>query len=739
MTSDGSDQPTVHAFGGWRFDESTGDLFDGTNTIRLEPKVARLLDYFLTHQDTLLTRDELMAAVWDDRVVSDDAINRCISILRQKLTPDDRNAYIETVVRRGFISHFPAPLEKPAPTKDLAPTGDSAPTPLATNLDGPTPPGNAAERDRRSAGQPPSHGRTWVLGALAGVAALFIFATVRILSDTASPLRDAQASGPPMVAVLPFISASLSGESEFFADGVHDDLLTQLAQLESMRVISRTSVSEYRNSERNIRDIGRALGADAILEGGVQHVGDQIRINVQLIDARSDVHLWAQQYDRELTPTNIFGIQSDIARSIAAALNSTLSQQDAAQLNVLPTENMAAYRAYHEAMELREVVTIAAPAYIENLERAVALDPDFIRAWAELAGAISFANIRQHEPTEILRLENILERIRAVAPESSEYLVAQSYYTYYILKDYDRAYELISRARTLRPSDIQILELQSWIQRRQGDIAGSIASIRQGQTLDPRSPYWTTRLANNLALAHRYDEALHEIESARVDSYGLAWLRSMLRMRDHRDPGLLLEEMTTLQREYGADAAPFDLWEAHIAARDYEGAAAQLDAFQAGELPAVSWKFIGVPDIDLARVITGWLSHGRAQMDTFGAEGRTKLEAGRDTAIDGRSADLYLATAVIMATEGHPEKTQRLVRAWRREANHDLAALANHRHFACRALGMAAAVPAAVECLRSALAEPSMAMPFIEPILPYYDPIRDDPRFVALLVEIDGG
>src|SRR6056297_1240472 len=110
--------PMPHEFGRWRFDAGTGDLFDGATTTRLEPQVARLLDYFLTRQDTLISRDELMAAVWDDRIVSDDAINRCISILRQRLTPDDRNAYIETVIRRGFISHFPPSLEDPAPAED---------------------------------------------------------------------------------------------------------------------------------------------------------------------------------------------------------------------------------------------------------------------------------------------------------------------------------------------------------------------------------------------------------------------------------------------------------------------------------------------------------------------------------------------------------------------------------------------------------------------------------------------
>ena len=201
--------------------------------------------------------------------------------------------------------------------------------------------------------------------------------------------------GPPMVAVLPFVSASLGGDSEFFANGMHDDLLTQLAQLQSIRVISRTSVLEYRDTVRNIREIGMALGADAILEGGVQSAGEKIRINVQLIDARTDQHLWAQTYDRLLSVENIFDVQTEIARAITSALQTTLTVQDDKQLTMLPTKNMAAYRAYHRAMEIRDAPTQVEydpEAFRLALEEAVALDPTFTRAWAELAGVLSFLN-----------------------------------------------------------------------------------------------------------------------------------------------------------------------------------------------------------------------------------------------------------------------------------------------------------------------------------------------------------
>jgi len=703
-------EPTVRAFGRWRLDASTGDLFDGVSTVRLEPRVARLLDYFLAHQDTLISRDELMAAVWDDRIVSDHAVNRCISILRQILSPEDKSAYIETVVRRGFISHFPPPLEAPTPAQA---------------------PETASPLLRKT--------RLWGLGALAVVLASVLFGALRMAGDSSAP-------GPvpvetPMVAVLPFISDGLSGDSHFFANGMHDDLLTQLAQLQSMRVISRTSVSEYRDSEMNIREIGRQLGADAILEGGVQQIGDQIRINVQLIDSGSDVHLWAEQYDRELTPTNIFDVQSEIARAIASAMHFTLTPQDAVRLEVIPTENMAAYRAYHEAMELRQSETVAAPAYIAALERAVALDPGFVRAWAELAGSLSYINLPRHDPQSIQRLEGILERVQTLAPQSSEALIAQSYYVYYILKDHDRAFELIRQAQELRPSDPQVLELQSWIQRRQGDIAGMIETLRQARRLDPRNAYWTTRLVTYLMLAHRYDQAVEEFENASLDNFRLAYLEKVLRVREHGQPGRLVDDLVVLEREYGAELDPFELWEAHIAARDFDGAAALLSRVSTAEPGSDAWTSFDVPDVDLAGVITDHFrdAHTGQLPVQAPAEPERRLARNRAQEVNYFEPNIYLAEAYISAAQGETAETERLVRTWFRGAVRDLAQRLNLRHNVCRALGMAAAASAAVECLRSAFEEPSWAHPFIEPFLPYYDSIRNDSQYVEFMAELARG
>lgn len=712
MNGTGGESPAIRAFGRWRFHVDTGDLLDETTTLRLEPQVARLLDYFLIHQQTLISRDTLIGAVWDGRVVSDDAVNRCISILRQKLSPDDRNAYIETVIRRGFISHFPSPIEAVA-----------APEPDPAREAGPAP------------GQRRYRANFWRFGMLAALAGLLLVG-IAVMRGAGTP----PASGAvPVVAVLPFTSIGLSAESDFFARGMHDDLLTQLAQLQSVQVISRTSVSGFGNDGRDIRSIGRELGADAILEGGVQQLDEQIRINVQLIDARADTHLWAAQYDRELTLTNIFSIQADIARAVSAALNATLTRQDMEQLQVLPTQNMAAYRAYHDAIELRKRETISAPAYLAHLEKAVALDPGFLRAWAELAGALSFANISVRDVAAVTRLEDILERMRAMAPQSSEYLVAQAYYTYYVLKDYERASALIAQARLMRPSDTLVLELQTWILRRLGDYPGVIETLREARSLDPRSEHWVYRLAGNLVVAHRYDEAAALLDSAPMTTFRQGTLASLLRVRQHREPSRLLPELVALQLEYNVQAPPVQLWEAHIAARDYRGATTVLDAMRRAGLSDNDSGYSALIDLNLAHAITTRLQGDNVSIGDLLAAARARVEENQAA---GRyafppSADLALALLTPPDPRGGTAKIEQRVRSWQRGASKDLAELTNNRHHACRALAMAGAVAASVECLTAALAAPSLVMPFIEPFLPYYDPIRGDARFARFLTDLE--
>lgn len=573
-----------------------------------------------------------------------------------------------------------------------------------------------------------------LLAAFLVVAGAIVYNVAGKLVDEPGFIDERADRGVPMVAVLPFTAASMDADNEFFASGVHDDLLTRLAQLESLRVISRTSVLEYKDTERNIREIGARLGADVILEGGIQSAGGRIRINAQLIDARTDEHLWANTYDRDLTATNIFDVQTEIARAIATAMHATLTPQDVNQLAFIPTENMAAYREYLRAVEIRNTQRIwLNEEYGQALERAIELDPLFTRAMAELVGHFSFTNFFYVEDTvSTPKAEALLERIRELAPGSVDHLMAKFYYTYYALKDFPTAYELIKQAESMGPSDIRLLEIKTYIQRRLGDFEGRVETIRKLIKLDPLNSRHQASLVRNLGWMHEYDKAKSASNAAKIESYELAYWRSLLDLREHGDIGRWLAEVTTIHKRYDREDDPTHPWEAHIAARDLAGAERLIGSLDT----RVSDEGLYMSMQDIAQIILWWFLDDEASLaETLPAK-RAFLEQGRDTNGEFINYATNLDLAFIAAAEGNAEETERLVRrvlqGARKDKTDQTAMLGN----ACETLGMAGAATAAVDCLRKAFAVPSMAHPFLEPYLPFYDPIREDPVFIELLAEI---
>lgn len=196
----------------------------------------------------------------------------------------------------------------------------------------------------------------------------------------------------PSVAVFPFVNRSSSEETAYFTDGIHDDLLTYLSDNQSLRVISRTSVLRYRDTKKPIPQIAMELGVEAVLEGGVQRAGDQVHINVQLIDGTTDEHLWAEVYDRKLTADNIFKLQAEIAQAIASALNGELTDVATADVRP-PTVSMEAYDKYLRASDLLNGPAGDLERYrkIQSLlNEAVTLDPEYLQAWLSLSLAHEF-------------------------------------------------------------------------------------------------------------------------------------------------------------------------------------------------------------------------------------------------------------------------------------------------------------------------------------------------------------
>ena len=546
--------------------------------------------------------------------------------------------------------------------------------------------------------------------------------------------------GPPVLAVLPFWAGYPRQRTvNSFAAGVHDDLLTKLAKLPSMLVISRTSVLEYKDVQRNLREIGEALGADAILEGGVQSAGDRIRINAQLIDSRTDEHLWAETYDRELTTASIFDVQDDIARAIADALHITLGTS--AQDSPIPTKSMPAYRAYHEAIKVRDGSHggITSREYRNLLQKAIDLDPEFTQPRALLVGSYALEAFGEAESELIDKAESVLEDIRNMAPNSADYLIAQTYYTYYIVKDYDLALEIAEQALEMVPSDAYLVGVTGWIKRRQGNDEGHLEAIYRARQLEPGHFGITIQIIRKLMHMHRYDEALAEIDSMEERRFYPQVLRAQLRVRENGDLHRLARETQALADELDDRYEDYDVWLTRILIRDFEGAQEALYALF-GAMPEHDPDdpppSLGLTDELALEILMHWMLEDGDRLAELVAEGRESIgQLGTTEELMDRSA--ILSVALLAAVEGKTEETERLVRAWYRgAAAEDLAERGMNWEMACQNLGIAGAAEAAVDCIRQGLKQPSQVMHFIEPHLPFYDPIRNDPVFVELAEEL---
>ena len=536
-------------------------------------------------------------------------------------------------------------------------------------------------------------------------------------------------SGPPLVAVLPFSAVTANEDSEFFAAGVHDDLLTQLAQTPSLLVISRTSVMEYKDVQRNIREIGAALGADAILEGGVQTAGDRIRINAQLIDAKTDEHLWAETYDRELTAASIFDVQDDIAHAIAEALQTTFT---AAARNAIPTENMAAYRAYHEALAISDSVHggMTSDEYRELLRTAADLDPSFTRPLVLLVNSYALTAFTYDDAELIPTVDQLVEEIRAAAPGSVDHLIAQTSYTYYILKDYDLALDLVMRVLELVPSDTDAIDMKSWIERRQGDFDAVVDTLRQARKLQPRNPYFVQRMFTNLVLIHRYDEALAEIEGIDEPAAGIAFIRALIDVREHGDLQRMAQDVAAIHEKFDNPESLDNLFFAYVMAGQFDAAASALEDFPDGDVTPM-----GLSNKQFNDLLASYFLGKSDRIAELVALARSNLdESGTDC---GEVDDWRAITlAALAAVEGDTEGATRFIQQYYRGAGTDWAHRAMNRDFTCQILGIAGAADAAVQCIRDGLTEPSRIMPFLEPYLPFYDGIRDEPGFVELIEEL---
>src|SRR5215470_15274070 len=271
------------------------------------------------------------------------------------------------------------------------------------------------------------------------------------------------------IAVLPFENLSEDKANAYFAEGIQEEILTRLAKIADLKVISRTSTQRYQSKPGNLGEIAKQLGVANILEGSVQKAGDTVRVSVNLIQAASDSHLWADTYDRKLT--DILGVESEIAKTIAEQLQVKLTGHEEQALAVKPTNNPEAYDAYLRglAFEARGNYSLDAPMKaVDSYERAVQLDPNFALAWARLSVAHAFVYFIPLDTAAARRdaAKRALENAQRLKPNSPETLLAQGYYEYWVLRDYGSAKTTFKEVSKLLPGSSKVLQALGVVTRR---------------------------------------------------------------------------------------------------------------------------------------------------------------------------------------------------------------------------------------------------------------------------------
>ena len=326
------------------------------------------------------------------------------------------------------------------------------------------------------------------------------------------------------IAVLPFENLSDEKENAYFADGIQDDVLTNLSKIGDLKVISRTSVMQYRGRPSNVRDIGKALGVSNILEGSVRRSGNRVRVNVQLIDADTDEHIWANDYDRDVT--DVFAIQSDLAREIANALQAKLSPAEKTQMTRKPTENGEAYLAFVQAHDLScAMEDLTKLKQSEQLyQRAIELDANFALALARYSQLESWM-LRTHEaPSEHReKARTLAERALQLQPDLPEAHLALGFSYYYGDNNYEAALKEFEIAQRALPNESEVYLAIGAIQRRQGKWAESTANLEKAVSLNPKDSWPLQNLAFNYQMLRDFDAANKTIDRAlQIDPKGIS-------------------------------------------------------------------------------------------------------------------------------------------------------------------------------------------------------------------------
>jgi TolB-like protein/class 3 adenylate cyclase/Tfp pilus assembly protein PilF len=336
------------------------------------------------------------------------------------------------------------------------------------------------------------------------------------------PARSLATAVEKSIAVLPFENLSSDKENAYFTEGVQDEILTHLARIADLKVISRTSVLHYKSGvARNLREIAQQLAVANVVEGSVQRSGNRVRVNAQLVDARTDAHLWAQTYDRDLA--DVFAIQSEIAKAIADQLQAKLSPNERKAIEQSPTTDLAAFDLYSRAKSLVLTAGFSATSApdlrkaIELLDEAVKRDPLFFDAYCQLAWAHEFLYAHRgfdHTPARLALAEAAVQAATKLRPDAAETHLARAQYLYYGLRDYAGALAELEIARRALPNDPRLFELTGYILQRRGQQEEGLHNLQRAMELDPRNFFTLQQIALSYQALRRYAESIAALDRA---------------------------------------------------------------------------------------------------------------------------------------------------------------------------------------------------------------------------------
>lgn len=554
---------TYDGHGGYRFGEFTldvdrGELFRGEDRVKIRPKSFDVLEYLVEHRGKLVGRDELLDKLWAGTVVTEDAVTQCLIDIRKAIGDDDQ-AMIRTVPRRGYI--FEEPVEALGEPDGLI--GTQAPASPALRLMGVV---------------------ALVAAGLTAVAAVLWMSTGSPDGESDEQPVVAETAASPSIAVLPFEVMSADQAPTYFADGVSEEIRNSLARQRGLRVIARTSSFSFRGQNADVRTIASRLDVSHVLEGSVRKDGDALRVSVQLVDAMNGEYVWTRQFDRELSATSVFAIQSEIASAVVDSLRVELTPQDREQLALVPTENLTALEAYFEA---RELMATRRPPELEKavalLEGAVERDPEFALAYVALADALrlwaGYGTLPYDEADErgmrAVRAALAINDSLGEAHASLGNLLSES-------GDIDEAEEAYLKGIELSPS---YAPLYQWYGEFLAFSAGrpeeAVIYGRIAVALDPHSAIIANDYAEMLLEAGRPYDAIAQIEAAlEIDpEFGVAY--SLIGAALHQRLGRVAEAIQYLEK--GVTYSPGDpssavyLAYAYADLGDFETAARLID------------------------------------------------------------------------------------------------------------------------------------------------------------------